>query len=168
MRVLEQISLYLVIILLTVGFYKLDYQDNNQKEFDVPIENVRVDSSTTNDNINIKKSAEAEGLSYDVVLDSPGDYYQINADIVNKGKLDAKIDNIEQSILTDKQQKYLDYKVTYLDDREIKNGDIIKANSKQEIKIIIYFKYDIKAYDLPSQDEQINLDLNINLVPITD
>ncbi|MDO4996821.1 MAG: hypothetical protein Q4E69_06540, partial [Bacilli bacterium] len=106
------------------------------------------------------------GIEYNVELNIPGDYYEFRVDLVNDSTKDIRINEISNNTLTTKQQKILDYKVLYLDNTPIKVNDIIKSNSKKTIKIIIYYKEDIEVEDLPTKDLLINLNLDVNIMPI--
>ena len=49
-------------------------------------------------------------VAFSVTLENPGDYYEFNIDVVNAGTINAMIDEVSISpVLTDTQQKYLDY-----------------------------------------------------------
>ena len=82
------------------------------------------------DNLNVTDgsvTAETEAditsdttVEFAATLEEPGDYYEFTVDVVNSGTMDAMIDGFTISPeLTSDQEKYLEYKVTYLDGGEL-------------------------------------------------
>ena len=94
-------------------------------------------------------------LEYSVTLNKPGDVYKFYVDIVNAGSLDAMINIVKKTDLTDAQKKYLNYTVTYADETPIeqlnllakKNGD---NPTRDTIVVTIEYKKDVAEEDLPS------------------
>lgn len=137
----------------------------HKNTFSVPLENVKVDEeNTTLDEKNIEIIQTDDSLYYSVNLEKPGDTYAFDIDIANNGTIDAVIENISVGKLTASQEKYLEYKVTYKDGSEIKNGDIIEAHTTKTIHISISMKEDINAEDLPTENENLDLGLEINII----
>lgn len=79
-------------------------------------------------------------ISLDVSLESPGDKYSFNVDVVNSGTIDAMLTEIFKTELTEEQQKYIEYTIKYSDGNEIKEKDLLKRNSKEILKIEIKYK----------------------------
>lgn len=52
-------------------------------------------------------------ITYEITLEKPGDYYSFNINVINDGTFDANLTKITISSLTEAQQKYLKYTVTY-------------------------------------------------------
>ena len=151
-------GIYLLISIITIGFSFINNSDNIKVDY----KNIEVVKSSNNYTINETNT----GIEYNVELNMPGDYYEFRLDLVNDSTKDIRINEISNNTLTTKQQKILDYKVLYLDNTPIKVNDIIKSNSKKTIKIIIYYKEDIEVEDLPTKDLLINLNLDVNIMPI--
>ena len=112
------------------------------------------------------KSAEITGM--DVSLSTPGDKVTYTVDLVNKGTINAKIDNIEKTILTQEQQRYLTFKVTDKNGYEIKQGDILEKGETKKITITIEFIKDLTKGDLPKQTSTISLSYKLNFVQTDD
>ena len=108
------------------------------------------------------KSAEITGIN--VSLSIPGDKVTYTVDLVNKGTINAKIDNIEKTVLTSEQQKYLTFKVTDRDGREVSEGDILSAGETRNLTITIEFIKDLTKEDLPKQTSTISLSYKLNFV----
>ena len=76
----------------------------------------------------------------------------------------AKIDNIEKTVLTQEQQRYLTFKVTDKDGREVSEGDILSAGERRNLTITIEFIKDLTKEDLPKQTSTISLSYKLNFV----
>ena len=57
--------------------------------------------------------------------------------------MDAALDEIVKSTLTETQAEYLDYTARYYGEREIKEDDILHAGYKEKIVIRVEYKYDV-------------------------
>lgn len=152
-------GIYPLISIITIGF---SFINNTSSNLLVDYKNIEVVKSSNDFIIN----QTSEGIEYNVSLNTPGDYYEFNVDLVNGSNTNVRISEINNNTLTDRQKEFLDYKILYLDKRPIKVNDIIESNSKRTIKIIIYFKEDIERYNLPDKDEVIFLNLDVNIMPI--
>ena len=108
------------------------------------------------------KSAEITGIN--VSLSIPGDKVTYTVDLVNKGTINAKIDNIEKTVLTSEQQKYLTFKVTDRDGRKVSEGDILSKGETRNLTITIEFIKDLTKEDLPKQTSTISLSYKLNFV----
>lgn len=151
-------SLYLIIFIITIVFFIIN---NNTNTINIKYENLKVIESRNNINIEETKN----GLDYNIVFNTPGEYYLLNFDLVNDSNIDVRINSINNDSLTDRQKKYLEYSIYYDDGRIVKENDIIKAKSKKVLKIAIYFKEDIEIEDLPENNEVVNLNLDVNIMP---
>lgn len=100
-------------------------------------------------------------ISYSVNLKVPGDYYAFLVDIQNTGSVDAKIEEIINQGITYSQESYLDYIVKYQDNNIPTTGDILKAGESRTLLIEVSFKEDLKASDLPSSIQDLNLSYQI-------
>ena len=56
----------------------------------------------------------------DVSLSTPGDSVTYTVDLVNEGTINAEIYSIETPSLTEEQERYLNFTVTYDDGKEVK------------------------------------------------
>ena len=99
-----------------------------------------------------------------VSLKTPGDSVTYKVDLVNEGSINAEISNIKVPELTEEQKRYIDFKVTYSDGKEVTKGDILNSETTKNLTIKIEFKKDITASDLPSSSEQINLSYELEFI----
>ncbi|MFR5756814.1 MAG: hypothetical protein ACLUD7_05210 [Lachnospiraceae bacterium] len=127
-------------------------------------EPVKVGTATTTGTAKIEETKAAEITDMNVSLSIPGDKIVYTVDLVNKGTINAKIDNIEKTVLTSEQQRYLTFKVADPNGYEIKQGDILEKGETKKITITIEFKKDLTKEDLPKQTSTISLSYKLNFV----
>ena len=128
----------------------------------------KIGSATTTGTAKIEETKAAEITDINVSLSIPGDKIVYTVDLVNKGTINAKIDNIEKTQLTSEQQRYLTFKVTDKDGYEIKQGDILEKGETKKITITIEFIKDLTKEDLPKQTSTISLSYKLNFVQTDD
>ena len=101
-------------------------------------------------------------ITYEVELPAPGTYYAFDADMVNRGNIDAKINDIIEKGITDNQRRYLDYSVKYVDGKTPSVNDTLNAGERKTVTVIVKFKDDISSVaDLPQGGEVLNLTYQI-------
>ena len=177
-RRIKMLSLSAVIVAvlgLTVAFAALSTTLNikgsaylDAAKWGIKFENlsepVKVGTTTTTGTAKIEESKSAEITEINVGLSTPGDKVTYTVDLVNKGTINAKIDNIEKTVLTSEQQKYLTFKVTDQNGYEIKQGDILSAGETRNLTITIEFIKNLTKEDLPKQTSTISLSYKLNFV----
>ena len=101
-------------------------------------------------------------VSFSVTLENPGDFYEFNVDVVNAGTINAMIDTISiQPVLTDAQQKYLDYIVTYSDGVSLGVNQRLDAGDSETLRIAFIYKEADDPDDYPDEDEDITIEVSI-------
>ena len=128
----------------------------------------RVGKATTIGTAKIEETKAAEITDINVSLSIPGDKIVYTVDLVNKGTINAKIDNIEKTVLTEEQQRYLIFKVTDKNGKEVSKGDILSAGETRNLTITIEFIKDLTKEDLPKQTNTISLLYKLNFVQTDD
>ncbi len=94
-------------------------------------------------------------LTWEVSLDTPGEFYEYNVDIVNGGTIDAMVETetnmIVTSQLTEEQAKYLDYSIKYINGADIEQFDKLAAGERKTITVKLVLKNDdsVNPSDLP-------------------
>ena len=167
--------LFMLIAGLTVAFAALSTTLNingtaylDAAKWGIRFENlsepVKVGTATTTGTAKIEETKAAEITGMNVSLSIPGDKVVYTVDLVNKGTINAKIDNIEKTVLTSEQQRYLTFKVTDQNGYEIKQGDILEKGETKKITITIEFIKDLTKEDLPKQTSTISLSYKLNFV----
>lgn len=146
----------------TVYAYKnnlIKINDGKMSIFDITYNNVR--KVEGNGNIDTKTDTD---INLNTELNNPGDYTEFLVDITNNSNKNAKIDTIEKVGLTEKQKKYLDYNITYLNGKPVEVGDVYKAGETKTAKIRVEYLTNVSSLDLPTKDEEINYNFNITMV----
>ena len=106
-------------------------------------------------------------IEYIVKLNKPGDKYEFTVDVVNAGDIDAMIGTVSKTGLTEEQAKYMDYNVSYLIDgkeKELSEKDLLSKNSSKKIKVSVKYKTDLNSEDLPIEDKNVTLKLEVNYI----
>ena len=116
----------------------------------------------------IEEAKSAEISNINVNLSTPGDKVVYTVDLVNEGTINAKIDKIEKTELTEEQQKYLTFKVTDKDYNEVSKGDILSSGETKKLIITIEFIKDLTKEDLPTNTSTISLSYKLNFVQTDD
>ncbi len=174
-KALVVVVLLIVIAGLTVAFAALSSSLNingtaylDAAKWGIKFENlsepVSVGTATTTGTAKIEETKSAEITGINVGLSTPGDKVTYTVDLVNKGTINAKIDNIEKTQLTSEQQRYLTFKVTDKDGYEIKQGDILSKGERKNLIITIEFIKDLTKEDLPTSTNTISLSYKLNFV----
>ena len=178
-KALVIVVLLVVIAGLTVAFAALSTTLNingtaylDAAKWGIRFENLssptRVGKATTTGTAKIEETKAAEITDMNVSLSIPGDKIVYTVNLVNKGTINAKIDNIEKTQLTSEQQRYLTFKVTDPNGYEIKQGDILEKGETKKITITIEFIKDLTKEDLPKQTSTISLSYKLNFVQTDD
>ena len=178
-KALVIVVLLIVIAGLTVAFAALSTTLNingtaylDAAKWGIRFENLssptKIGSATTTGTAKIEETKAASITGMNVSLSIPGDKVTYTVDLVNKGTINAKIDNIEKTILTQEQQRYLTFKVTDKNGYEIKQGDILEKGETKKITITIEFIKDLTKGDLPKQTSTISLSYKLNFVQTDD
>jgi hypothetical protein len=174
-KALVIVVLLIVIAGLTIAFAALSTTLNingtaylDAAKWGIRFENLssptKIGSATTTGTAKIEETKAAEITGMNVSLSTPGDKVTYTVDLVNKGTINAKIDKIEKTVLTSEQQKYLIFKVTDKDGREVSEGDILSAGETRNLTITIEFIKDLTKGDLPKQTSTISLSYKLNFV----
>ncbi len=122
----------------------------------------KIGTATTTGTAKIEETKSAEITEINVSLSTPGDKVVYTVDLVNEGTINAKIDKIEKTELTSEQQKYLTFKVTDKEGKEVSEGDILSAGETKNLTITIEFIKDLTKEDLPTNTSTISLSYKLN------
>ena len=173
-KVLAIAALIITILGLTVAFAALSQTLTingaatlDAAKWGIKFENLS-DGKTSGDAIINDTAVIADDLvtinNIDVSLSTPGDSITYTVDLVNEGTINAEIYSIETPTLTEEQERYLNFIVTYDDGQEVKQGDILEQSSRKNITIKIEFDKDITESDLPKEAQEISLSYGLTFV----
>ena len=174
-KALVVVVLLVVIVGLTVAFAALSTTLNingtaylDAAKWGIMFENLssptKIGSATTTGTAKIEETKSASITGMNVNLSIPGDKIVYTVNLVNKGTINAKIDNIEKTVLTEEQQRYLTFKVTDKNGDEVREGDILEKGETKKLIITIEFIKDLTKEDLPKQTSTISLSYKLNFV----
>ena len=174
-KALVVVVLLIVVAGLTIAFAALSTTLNingtaylDAAKWGIRFENLssptKIGSATTTGTAKIEESKSAEITGINVSLSTPGDKVTYTVDLVNEGTINAKIDNIEKTVLTSEQQKYLTFKVTDKSGNEVSEGDILSAGETRNLTITIEFIKDLSKEDLSTSTSTISLSYKLNFV----
>ena len=102
-----------------------------------------------------------------VTFNEPGDFYEFTVNVVNAGSIDGMLDSAIMKVndsATNELPAYLDYSITYDDGSEIGDNDILGAGEVDTLKVIVSYKKDISASDLPSTSESTSLSFEMSYI----
>lgn len=161
--------LFILICLISLGYAILSSNlviDGTAKiskaTWDVHYENINVTAGSVS--AALPEILDDTTVKYTVNLSKPGDFYEFTVDVVNKGTIDAIIDKVIQSELTDKEKKYLSYSLTYDDGSKISQGDELPNKQTKTLKVRLEFMLDVNASDLPTEGDTINMKLETEYI----
>ena len=174
-KALVVVVLLVVIAGLTVAFAALSTTLNingtaylDAAKWGIRFENlskpISVGKATTTGTAKIEETKSASITGMNVNLSIPGDKIVYTVNLVNKGTINAKIDNIEKTVLTEEQQRYLTFKVTDKNGDEVREGDILEKGETKKLIITIEFIKELTKEDLPKQTSTISLSYKLNFV----
>ena len=103
-------------------------------------------------------------LTWEVNLETPGDFYEYYVDVKNDGTIDAMIGSLSNTSLSTNQAKYLAYSVTYDDGATIEQYDKLASGDMVTLKVRVEYKTDLNPEDLPSDSSSISLIYTSNYV----
>ena len=160
--------IFLLILCLGIGFSFLSSQltitgntSVSGNKWSVYFDNVKVRDGSVDANtpeIDTNKTT----INFTVALDKPGDYYEFTVDAKNDGTIDAIIGSVTKTELDANIAKYLNYTVTYDNELELKQNDILVAKDKTTYKVLVEYKKNITASDLSEESINLNLSFTVN------
>ena len=141
MRRHYKLIIFVLIMFLSIGFAyltaNLDITGTiafRENTWDVHLDNIVVEEDSTDAPIPTINN-DKDTVNFTVSLTRPGDYYEFYLDVVNNGTMDATLDSTMKTTLTGNYLTNLNYDVTYFSDRAITNGDLLRAGTKERIKV---------------------------------
>lgn len=103
-------------------------------------------------------------IEFGAALKQPGDFFEFNVDVVNKGSIDAMVSEVVATGLTTPQREFLEYTFSYSDANQIKEKDSLLAGATETITVKVKYKDSLSAEQLPSVDQYLDLLLTITYV----
>ena len=107
-------------------------------------------------------TSDTTKVNYTITLAKPGDFYEFTVDAVNNGSLDAMIDTVSNTGISQTQQNYLTYSVKYDDGLDVAANQLLEHSQSEKIKVRVEFLKSVSNANLPSTDQAITLTFTIN------
>ena len=161
-------------IFLSVGFAYISSAINIdglftifQSTYDVHFENLHVINGSVEAETPTYNTDDTE-VSVSVRFNNPGDFYEFTIDAVNAGDIDAMLNTVTNIELTEDQEKYIDYTVTYEDGEELAQYQELNSGDTCTFKVKASFKEDIEKEDLPVNGDSIDITLDTEYIRADD
>ncbi len=135
--------------------------------WDVHFENAQEDSDSVPSVSPISLEKNNTKLNFNTLLKVPGEKYSFTVDVVNKGTIDAMVDEILLTGLSINQSKISEFQVSYIDGSEITKNDLLKAGDSEKVRVTLKY-LDITEETLNSEDEEMDLSVNIKYIQAND
>ena len=137
--------------------------DIDSASWNVHFENVQVTSGSVTATTPVISNETS--VSFSANLANPGDFYEFTVDVVNVGTLDAKLDGIGiLPALTQEQQNYLYYTVTYLDGSDIFENDPLYSGTTKKLLIRCEYLIQTDTSLYPTEDTSFNFSVSLTYV----
>ena len=97
-------------------------------------------------------------VTYSVVLNVPGDYYEFTVDAVNSGTIDGMIESITSKLngaTITNLPDYLEYTVSYSDGVLLAVNQLLAAGTTETYKVRIEYRTDIELNQIPSTNQSL-------------
>jgi len=166
------VLLVIIAILMTIGF--ANFAENLNVNGTVTVKSTKW--SVHYDNASYKeatgsvaaseKSLTDTDYTFTATLTKPGDVYEATVDIVNDGSFAANLTGITMSTLTEAQQKYLTYTVTY-DGKEYNATTsgltyALNTGDTKTVKVKVAYIQPENSTDLPTTDTTVTISGSFN------
>ncbi len=163
------LSLLILLLCMSIGYAYLSQvlkvgtsAKIGKNTWDVHFENVVIREGSVEGSSTI--GSDKMSIISTVELNNPKEFYEIYVDIVNSGSMDAKLESLVNTYLTDVQKRYLNYTVTYSDYVAINKDDLLKAGEKETIRVLVEMKDIVDASYLPSESVDLTLETTLSYV----
>ena len=134
-------------------------------KWDVHFENLVEKSDRVQLNVPATIKGNTTDIEYSVNLLVPGSYYEFEVDIKNNGTINAKLAN-EPSFngITPAQDVYTNYTVKYVDNTDIRVGDVLRAGDSKRMKVRVEIEKDLTPDKLPTTAQAMNLSVDLDYI----
>ena len=166
--------LFSMILLLGVGYAYLNTSVTVQgagkvtsSSWDVHFENVVVNEKSSNslEGNPLPTIIDDSTVTFNVGLESPGEFYEFSLDVVNNGTIDVMIDDIIVSPeLTVEQQKMFRYEIKYDNGINLEKYQSLKSGEKKNIKILFKYNEMLDYVEYSEENQSFEFSITIKYV----
>ena len=132
-------------------------------KWDIHWENVQVKSGSVSASTPVINSAKTT-VTYSVVLNTPGNYYEFTVDAVNSGTIDGMIESITSKLngaTITTLPAYLEYTVSYYDGVPLATNQLLAAGTTEKYKVRIKYRDDIELNQIPATNQTLSLQFTV-------
>ena len=159
-----------LIILLIIGYAILQSNLNingtasiNNPTWNIHWANVQVTNGSVSASTPTIDSAQTT-VTYSVVLNVPGNYYEFTVDAVNSGTIDGMIDSITSKLngtTITNLPDYLNYTVSYFDGMPLQTNQLLAAGTTEKYRVRIEYRTDIELNQIPATNQNLTLQFTV-------
>ena len=129
--------------------------------FDVHFENAKVEDKNIDDGT-ITIGNDTISITSTGTFEKPGDYINTSFYVMNSGTMDAQLNTVTISGLTNELKNYFSYTLTYdIGGSNVVRGDVLRAGQGRKINLHIEYKYDV---DQLSTANNLNITTTMNYI----
>ncbi len=165
-----QNTIILLVLILGLGYALLQQNLNitglssiGNPKWDIHWENVRVIDGSVEANTPEIDTAKTT-VTYSVILNNPGDFYEFTVDAVNEGTIDAMIESITSKLngaTITTLPDYLEYVISYADGVSLAVNQALAAGDTETYKVTIKYRDDIELNQIPATDQTLTLQFTV-------
>ena len=171
-KIIGFVVLLVMLLTLTVGYSYLSASLNingtskiKTTTWDIHFNNVQV----TDGSVTATQAPTIAGtgltITYEVDLETPGDFYEFTVDVVNGGTVDAKLSALPTLTgVSTAQDVYTNYTFTHTDGTAITTlaNENINAGATKTYKVRVEFDDNITSAQLPTAAQTLTLTVGLN------
>ena len=171
-KVIGFVVLLLLVLSITVGYSYLSASLNingtstiKTASWDVHFNNIKTTTGSVVPTAAPAIDASGLNITYEVELETPGDYYEFTVDVVNGGTVDAKLSALPTLTgVSTAQDVYTNYTFTHGDGTAITTlaNETLAAGATKTYKVRVEFDSNISAGQLPTTAQNLTLTVDMN------
>ena len=166
------VVLIILLVAVTIGYSAISTSLNisgissiSVPKWDVHFVNVNVNTGSVSTPNPPSIASDNLTINYSVPLIAPGDYYEFTVDVLNDGMIDAQLSALPTlSGVSEEQDVYTNYTLTYADGTSLAVGDVITAGSSKKLKVRLEYDGTVRSSLLPTEAQTLNLSALLNYV----
>lgn len=168
------IALAVALVVMSIGYatYTQNLKINGEATFTASKWDVHFNTATFNDTAsNVTVTSKDVGnttITYEVNLKKPGDTYTFEVDAKNFGTIDAVMQKVNMSGLTEAQKKYITYEVSYNGTKYTETtpglSEALPAGESHKVLVTVKYELPANASELPQTDTTVTLTASFDYV----
>lgn len=164
-------AIILIVIILSLGYGYLNttlgIEGNSiisSNKWDIHFDNVKILDGSVIATKPATINKDLDTINFAVTFNNLGDYYDFTFNVVNGGTIDARLSELIKLGVSDEQEKYVNFNVTYANGEQINVDDKLAAGTSRNIRIRVDYKADIFEGEINAPDKVLDLSFRMNYV----